>query len=74
MQVEPYFLLLWNEKKRKPETADRLYTEAANSTWNVLAEWTAMQYEMMIMRQAYPLQLFLPFLIDRQSAELFIGK
>lgn len=61
-RVEEAFEILWREVKRpKEETRERIKEQALRTAWKLLSDWTEVQCSMIMLAQAKPLQLFLPF-------------
>ena len=74
-QVEECFIILWKEVKRpRPETREQLRKQAARTAWRILCDWTEIQCSMILLGQAKPLQMFLPFIYDMKADETFFDK
>ena len=74
-QVEECFTILWNEvKKPRPETKASLLLQANRTAWKILSDWTEIQCSMILLGQAKPLQLFLPFMYDIKTQETFFDR
>ena len=74
-QVEECFAILWQEVKRpRPDTKDLLRKQASRTAWKVLCDWTEVQCSMILLGQAKPLQMFLPFVYDTKTSETLFDK
>jgi hypothetical protein len=74
-QVEECFLILWKEIKRpRPETKDQLRKQASRTAWKILCDWTEIQCSMILLGQAKPLQMFLPFVYDMKNNQTLFEK
>lgn len=74
-QVEECFLILWKDVKRpRPETREQLKKQASRTAWKILNDWTEVQCSMILLGQAKPLQMFLPFMYDMKSNETLFDK
>lgn len=74
-QVEECFNILWKEIKRpRPYTKEQLQKQAAKTAWKILSDWTEIQCSMILLGQAKPLQMFLPFMYDMKSSETLFDK
>lgn len=74
-QVEECFKILWKEvKKPLADTKSRLQQQANRTAWKVLSDWTEIQCTMILLGQAKPLQMFLPFVYDVRDQETLYDK
>lgn len=74
-QVEECFLILWKDVKRpRPDTKATLQQQANKTAWKILCDWTEIQCSMILLGQAKPLQMFLPFMYDIKSNETLFDK
>ncbi len=74
-QVEECFTILWRDVKRpSPDTRATLKTQASKTAWKILSDWTAIQCSMILLGQAKPLQIFLPFVYDTKNNETLFDK
>lgn len=74
-QVEECFLILWKDVKRpRADTADALHLQAKKTAWKILSDWTEIQCSMILLGQAKPLQMFLPFMYDMKTSETLFEK
>lgn len=74
-QVDECFVVLWKEVKRpRPETIEQLKKQASRTAWRILCEWTEIQCSMILLGQAKPLQMFLPFAYDMKANETLFKK
>ncbi|HMU46127.1 MAG TPA: hypothetical protein PKC72_07155 [Chitinophagaceae bacterium] len=74
-QVEECFTILWQDVKRpRPDTKELLRKQASRTAWKILSDWTEVQCSMILLGQAKPLQMFLPFVYDMKSNETLFDK
>lgn len=74
-QVEECFAILWKDVKRpRPDTRATLMQQANKTAWKILSDWTEIQCSMILLGQAKPLQMFLPFMYDVKSNETLFDK
>lgn len=74
-QVEECFNVLWQDVKRpRPETRDAIQQQASRTAWKILADWTEVQCTIILLGQAKPLQMFLPFMYDMKTNETLFDK
>lgn len=72
---EECFTILWKDVKRpRPDTRSILREQANKTAWKILSDWTEVQYSKILLCQAKPLQLFLPFKYDTKSDETLFDK
>lgn len=74
-QVQECFNILWKEKIRQTADQKRNTLIQANRTaWKILSDWTEIQCSMILLGQATPLQMFLPFVYDTKNDETLYDK
>ncbi len=74
-QVEECFTILWKDVKRpRPDTRTTLQAQANKTAWKILSDWTEIQCSMILLGQAKPLQMFLPFMYDMKTSETLFDK
>jgi hypothetical protein len=74
-QVEECFTVLWKQVKRpQSNTRDMLMKQASKTAWKILSDWTEIQCSMILLKQAKPLQMFLPFVYDHRTNETLFDK
>lgn len=74
-QVEECFQVLWKDVKRpQSNTKATLQQQASKTAWKILSDWTEIQCSMILLGQAKPLQMFLPFVYDTKAGETFFEK
>ncbi len=74
-QVEECFNVLWQDVKRpRPETRAAIQQQASRTAWKILSDWTEVQCSMILLGQAKPLQMFLPFMYDMKTNETLFDK
>jgi hypothetical protein len=74
-QVEECFHILWKDVKRpRADTRSILQQQANKTAWKILSDWTEIQCSMILLGQAKPLQMFLPFMYDMKTSETLFDK
>lgn len=74
-QVEECFTVLWKEVKRsQSNTKEILIKQASRTAWKILSDSTEIQCSMIILKQAKPLQMFLPFVYDVNNRQTIFEK
>ncbi len=74
-QTEECFTILWKEIKRaQADTKDRIKLQAARTAWKIISDWIEIQCSMILLGQATPLQMFLPFVYDPKNDETLYDK
>jgi hypothetical protein len=74
-QVAECFTILWKEVKRPQANTKAMLQQQANKTaWKILSDWTEIQCSMILLGQAKPLQMFLPFVYDMKTNETLFDK
>lgn len=74
-QVEECFTILWKDVKRpRPDTRAITQGQANRTAWKILSDWTEVQCSMILLGQAKPLQMFLPFMYDTKNNETLFHK
>lgn len=74
-QVEECFTILWKDVKRpRPDTRAITQQQANRTAWKILSDWTEVQCSMILLGQAKPLQMFLPFMYDTKNNETLFDK
>ena len=74
-KMEPCFSVLWKEVKRPlPDTKQRIRKQAERTAWKIVADWGEIQLSMIILEQAEPLQVFLPYAYNPKSDQTFYEK
>ena len=74
-QVEECTIILWKDIKRpRADTAELVHKQANRTAWKILSDWTEIQCSMILLGQAKPLQMFLPFMYDTKSDETLFDK
>lgn len=74
-QADECFIILWKEVKRpRHDTKATLQAQANKTAWKILSDWTEIQCSMILLGQAKPLQMFLPFMYDMKSNETLFDK
>jgi hypothetical protein len=74
-QVTECFNVLWKEVKRPTaDTKKNILAQANRTAWKILSDWTEIQISMILLGQAKPLQMFLPFVYDVKNEETLYDK
>mgnify|MGYP001305513288 CR=1 FL=1 len=74
-EVEECFKILWKDVKRpRTDTKATLQKQASKTAWKILSDWTEIQCSMILLGQARPLQMFLPFMYDMKTNETLFDK
>lgn len=74
-QVEECFTILWRDIKRpRPDTRELIQKQSSRTAWKILCDWTEVQCSMILLGQAKPLQMFLPFMYDTIKNETLFDK
>lgn len=74
-RVEHCFHVLWKEVKRpQPDTKKRIQEQASRTSWKIICDWVEIQLSMILLEQALPLQVFLPYVYDPASVQTFFEK
>lgn len=64
-KVGPCFDVLWKEVKRpQPDTKRKTFEQAERTAWKIVSDWVEIQAAMIMLEQAEPLQIFLPYVYD----------
>ena len=73
--VEECFKIFWEDRARQNEKYKQGVLDQANRTaWKILSDWVEIQCSMILLGQADPLQMFLPYMYDMQESETFYEK
>lgn len=74
-QVDECFKILHAEYKRpNADTKKNCLAQANKTAWKILSDWTEIQISMILLGQAKPLQMFLPFVYDVKNQETLFDK
>lgn len=74
-RVEDCYKILTAEVKRpRKDTLTKLLDQADRTAWKILSDWTEIQCTMILLGQATPLQIFLPFVYDMRKGETLYQK
>lgn len=64
-RVDNCFRVLFAEVKRpQPDTKERVRKQAERTAWKIVCDWVLIQLSMIMLEQAEPMQVFLPFVWD----------
>lgn len=74
-KVGPCFEVLWNEVKRpQPDTKRKTFEQAERTAWKIVSDWVEIQAAMIILEQAEPLQIFLPYVYNPATDTTFYDR
>jgi hypothetical protein len=74
-QVDECFKIFWKEVKRpQADTKEKTRQQANRTAWKILSDWAEIQCTMILLGQAKPLQMFLPFVYDMKANETLYEK
>lgn len=74
-KVEPCFNVLWKEIKRpRPESKHKTKEQAERTAWKIVSDWVDIQLSMILLEQADPMQIFLPYAYDPASETTFYDR
>jgi hypothetical protein len=58
-------------KRPRKGTKDKIRQQAERTAWKLLADWVDVQCSMIMLQQAEPLEIFLPYLFDGNLGQTF---
>ncbi len=71
-KIEPCFNVLWKEVKRpQADTKQKIREQAERTAWKIIADWVEIQLSMIMLEQAEPLQVFLPYVYNPAKEQTF---
>ncbi len=74
-KVQECFDILWQDVKRpRADTKTKTLDQANRTAWKIVSDWIEIQCTMIILGQAEPMQMFLPFAFDLKKNETFYEK
>lgn len=74
-RVENCYRVLYAEVKRpQADTKDRVRKQAERTAWKIVCDWVLIQLSMIMLEQAEPMQVFLPFVWDPVKEETYFDK
>lgn len=57
-----------------PDNRAQIQQQASRTAWKILSDWTEVQCSMILLGQAKPLQMFLPFMYYMKTNETLFDK
>ena len=70
--VDPCFRILYKQVKRPlSDTKKRTMEQAERTAWKIVSDWVEIQLAMILMEQAEPMQVFLPYVYDPAKDQTF---
>lgn len=69
-----YKVLCADVKRPRKDTMDKLRDQADRTAWKIMSDWTEIQCTMILLGQATPLQIFLPYVYDLRKNETLYQK
>lgn len=73
--IDECFKIFWKEIKRpQPDSKDRVMQQANRTAWKIVCDWVEIQCAMILLKQAEPLQMFLPYVYDVKNNETLFDK
>lgn len=74
-KVENCYRVLYAEVKRpRPDTAANVRKQAERTAWKIVCDWVLVQLSMIMLEQAEPMQIFLPYAWDPVKEETYFEK
>lgn len=74
-RVENCFQVLWKEvKKPQAGTKEKIREQAERTAWKIVSDWVEIQLSMILLEQALPLQVFLPYVYDPVKDQTFFER
>jgi hypothetical protein len=74
-QVDECFTVLFKDVKRpRADTKNTVMQQASRTAWKILSDWVEIQCTMIILGQAKPLQMFLPYIYDLEKEQTLFDK
>lgn len=74
-KVENCFQVFWKEiKKPQAGTKEKIREQAERTAWKIVSDWVEVQLSMILLEQALPLQVFLPYVYDPVKDQTFFER
>lgn len=71
-KIDPCFKVLFAEVKRpRPDTQRLVREQAERTAWKIVSDWVDIQLSMILLEQAEPMQVFLPYVYDPAKDKTF---
>lgn len=70
--IKACFDVFWLEIRRPaPDTKKRLEDQAERTAWKIIADWVEVQAAMIRLKQAEPMQVFLPYALTKGGETVY---
>lgn len=74
-RVDNCYRVLYAEIKRpRPDTKEKVRKQAERTAWKIISDWVLVQISMIMLEQAEPLQVFLPYAWNPVTEETYYTK
>lgn len=69
-----YNVLYADIKRPRPDTKEKVRKQAERTAWKIISDWVLVQISMIMLEQAEPLQVFLPYAWNPVTEETYYTK
>lgn len=74
-KVENCYRVLYADVKRpRPDTKQKVRQQAERTAWKIVCDWVLVQLSMIMLEQAEPMQIFLPYAWNPQTEQTYFDK